>query len=123
MADRACAARLAVSEYGAKLISPRLFELKIGAIGQALGKRLAVSLLIEIENKAMRVQVSGYPFFIESERGQVEVEPLLSIGAILESQLRAIYVEERANDRAVLGGIEEVRGHPQRQIARAHRGE
>ena len=71
----------------------------------------------------MRVQVSGYPFFIESERGQVEVEPLLSVGALLESQLRAIDVEERANDRAFLGGIEEERSHPQRQVTRAYRGE
>src|SRR6266540_2389749 len=69
----------------------------------------------------MRVQVGRYPFFIESEGGQVEVEPLLSVGAVFESQLRAIDVEERANDRAYLGGIEEVRGHPQRQIARAQR--
>src|SRR5262247_4695421 len=69
----------------------------------------------------MRVQVGRYPFFVESECGQVEVEPLLSVGAVFESQLRAIDVEERANDRAFLGGIEEVRGHPQRQIARAHR--
>src|SRR5262245_39376155 len=71
----------------------------------------------------MRVQVGRYPFFIESEGGQVEVEPLLSVGAVFESQLRAIDVEERANDRAFLGGIEEVRGHPERQVARAHRGE
>src|SRR6266542_289889 len=69
----------------------------------------------------MRVQVGRYPFFIESEGGQVEVEPLLSVGAVFESQLRAIDVEQRANDRAFLGGIEEVRGHPQRQIARAQR--
>src|SRR5262247_3020914 len=71
----------------------------------------------------MRVQVGRYPFFVESECGQVEVEPLLSVGAVFESQLRAIDVEERANNRAFLGGIEEVRGHPQRQVARAHRGE
>src|SRR5262245_41438622 len=71
----------------------------------------------------MRGQVSRYPFFIESERGQVDLEPLLSVGDVFESQLRAIDVEERANDRAFLGGIEEVGGHPQRQIARAHRSE
>src|SRR5262245_34228839 len=71
----------------------------------------------------MRVQVRRYPFFVESEGGQVEVEPLLSVGAVFESQLRAIDVEERANDGAFLGGVEEIRSHPQRQVALAHRGE
>src|SRR5215510_3034514 len=69
----------------------------------------------------MRVQVGRYPSFIESDGGQAAVEQFMSVGAVFESQLRPLDVEERANDRGVLGGIEEVRGHQQRQIARAHR--
>jgi hypothetical protein len=60
LAYRACAARFAVSEHCAKLISSRLFELKIGAIGQSGGLCFLVSLLIKIENKAMRGEVSRY---------------------------------------------------------------
>src|SRR2546427_6654351 len=69
----------------------------------------------------MRRQISRYSFFVESESRQIEVEMFLAVRAVLESQLRAIDVKERANDGAFLGSIEEVRSHPQREIARAHR--
>src|SRR5262245_57152313 len=85
LAGRSCTTRVAVSEHRAELIRPRLFELKISPIGQALGQGLAVSLLIEIESKAMRSQVRRYPFFIESERGQVQIELFLAVRAVFES--------------------------------------